>query len=42
MPMNVALEVRTTIECVVADHLRLAISEFEKAASYRPPGEEGA
>jgi len=42
MPMNVALEVRSVIECVLADHLRTAISELQKAASYRPPGEEGA
>lgn len=42
MPMNVALEIRSVIECVLADHLRTAISELQKAASYRPPGEEEA
>ena len=42
MPMNVALEVRTVIECVVHDHLQPAIEELQSAASYRPPAEEGA
>ena len=41
MPMNVALRVRTAIECVLHDQLRPAIEALQSAASYRPEAEEG-
>ena len=40
IPMNVAMEVRTVIECVLEDHLRTTVGELQEAASDRPPGEE--
>ena len=40
--MNVALRIRTAIECGLHDNLRPVIRDFQAAASYRPPGEEGA
>ena len=42
LPMNVALEVRTTIESVLHDQFRPAIEALQSAASYRPPAEEVA
>jgi hypothetical protein len=42
IPMNAAMEARSVIECVLADHLRPVVRELQDAASYRQPGEEGA
>lgn len=39
--INVALEVRHVIECVLHDRLQPMIRELQAASTYRPKGEEG-
>ncbi len=39
--MDVSTEVRSVVECVLADRIEPAIRDLAAAASYRPKGKEG-